>query len=325
MKAINVTGQAPTKRQKLQDILPLDTPLVVQIFPIYACNLKCNYCIFQKPKEERHFISDVTTMNYEHFKACVIDMTKFKSKIKTLRFVGIGEPLLHPRIDDMIRFAKKKDIAEKVEIITNGTLINRNVAKILVDSGLDRIVISLNGLSNIEYKNNCQAEIDFYKMVDNLKYLYSIKENLEIYIKIVDSFIKGKSDENFFYDMFGNICNYIGVESTVPIHSGINLPNRQKTQFGQNLQDIKVCPQPFYHMQINPDFKVVPCQSFEYPEILGDASQDSVVDIWNGNSFNVFRNYHINNIVCNNCKMKKYRIHESDILDPEKLNRGYYE
>jgi MoaA/NifB/PqqE/SkfB family radical SAM enzyme len=46
MKAKNISGQAPGgKRTKLADVLPLDTPFVVQIFPDYACNLRCNYCI----------------------------------------------------------------------------------------------------------------------------------------------------------------------------------------------------------------------------------------------------------------------------------------
>jgi sulfatase maturation enzyme AslB (radical SAM superfamily) len=58
MKAKDISGQAPGgKRTMLAEVLPLDTPFVVQFFPIYACNFKCGYCIFSVPKPKRHFIS----------------------------------------------------------------------------------------------------------------------------------------------------------------------------------------------------------------------------------------------------------------------------
>jgi len=46
MRAVRIDGQTPGgKRNKLKDALPLDTPYMVQFFPIYACNFKCGYCI----------------------------------------------------------------------------------------------------------------------------------------------------------------------------------------------------------------------------------------------------------------------------------------
>ncbi len=103
--AKDITGQAPGgKRIKLAEVLPLSTPLVVQIFPIYACNFKCNYCIFQLDKNERGFISDKAVMNFNLYKKVIKELSLFPNKIKVLRFVGIGEPLLHKNIVDMIKY-----------------------------------------------------------------------------------------------------------------------------------------------------------------------------------------------------------------------------
>ena len=47
VKAKDISGQAPGgKRTALADVLPLHTPFVIQIFPVYACNFACKYCIF---------------------------------------------------------------------------------------------------------------------------------------------------------------------------------------------------------------------------------------------------------------------------------------
>ena len=322
MKAINLTGQAPTKRQKLIDLLPLKTPLVVQIFPVYACNLKCNYCIFQMPQNERHFISNVVSMDLDLFKKCVDDMTAFPDKIKTLRFVGIGEPLLHPDIHKMVSYAKEKNIAEKIEIITNGIRLKLSMAEKLIKAGLDRLVVSIQGENAKQYKRSCNVmfgDVDFALLKSNIKYFYDNKKDCHVYVKSLDSVIE---NEDLFCEEFGDICDSIAIEKTVPIHQHVNLPERDKTQYGQDLKQCSICPQPFYHMQINPDMNIVPCQSFEYPIILGNALSDNVVDVWNNGAFKDFRRYHIKGVfdsTCSNCKMKSYRLDDNDILPIENM------
>jgi len=73
MKAKDISGKAPGgARRKLAEALPLDTPLVVQFFPVYACNFTCKYCTFSIPKDERGFISDKVTMEFDRIMGCVL-------------------------------------------------------------------------------------------------------------------------------------------------------------------------------------------------------------------------------------------------------------
>jgi len=316
LKAKDISGQAPGgKRTKLADVLPLKTPYVVQIFPVYACNFKCKYCIFSISKEKRGFISDKALMDLDLYKKCVDDMFEFPEKIKVLRFVGIGEPLLHKDIVEMIYYTVCKGIALKTEL-------------------LSRLVVSLQGTSKKIYKDVCGADIDMDKFLRNLRYFYEHKKNTEMYLKIVDTALDGEADKEKFFKLFGDICDTIAVEHTVPIHSNIDytdilLEKKGKvTQFGLPVNELDICSQPFFTMQVNPDGKVVPCYSFEYPGIMGDCNKEKLTDIWNGTEFAKFRRQILErkkNEVCKNCNISKYRSFPEDSLkdDAERLKTYY--
>lgn len=326
MKAKDISGQAPGgARTNLADVLPLATPLVVQIFPVYACNFKCNYCIFPVELSKRGFISDTIVMDIDLFKRCVDDFSNFPDKLKVLRFVGIGEPLLHKNISEMVRYAVSKDVANVVEIITNGALLTPHISDELIAAGLSRLVVSLQGTSPEKYRQVCGADMDFDAFLDNLKYFYDNKGTAQVYIKIIDCALDGDDDQKKFYELFGDLCDTMAIEHAVPIHSGVDYDNllgkngHAVTQFGLPVSEVSVCPQPFFTMQINPDGKVVPCYSFEYPGIMGDCNTQSAHGIWNGVSFRQFRYKMLEGIhgaseSCKNCSIIKYRLFPEDDL-----------
>lgn len=337
MKAKDISGQAPGgKRTRLVEVLPLNTPFVVQIFPVYACNFKCGYCIFSVDKVKRHFISDKIVMDFGLYKRCIDDIAGFPNKIKVLRFVGIGEPLLHKNIVDMVEYAVSKDVANIVEILTNAYLLTPKMSDSLISAGLSRLVVSIQGTSKDKYQEVCGANVDFENFIENLRYFYNNKGRAQMYIKIVDCALDGQKDEQKFYDLFGDICDTIAIEYAVPIHSGVAYENilrekdRAVTQFGLPVSEVHICPQPFFHLQINPDGKVVPCFSFEYPGIMGDCNNQSVDKIWNGRQFQYFRCRMLDGLknvcgVCANCNIIKYRLFPEDVLsnDAERLKRFY--
>ncbi len=337
MKAKNISGQAPGgKRTRLAEVLPLDTPFVIQIFPIYACNFKCNYCIFQLDKAKRGFISDKIVMDFDLYKKCIDDIAMFPNKVKVLRFVGIGEPLLHKNIADMVEYAVSKNIANTVEMLTNASLLTPEMSDSLISAGLSRLVVSVQGTTKEKYQEVCEVDINFENFIENLRYFFKNKGRAQVYIKIIDCALDGKDDEQKFYEIFGGICDTMAIEHTVPIHSGIDYGKVLKgkdmsvTQFGLPVSEVQICPQPFFTLQINPDGKVVPCYSFEYPGIMGDCNNQSVSEIWNGKQFQHFRRMMLDGVknvseVCANCNIIKYRLFPEDVLnnDVERLKKFY--
>ena len=333
MKARIINKQAPGgKRVILADELPLATPLLLQIFPIYACNFKCKYCTFSIPKDKRGFISDKVVMEFDLLKKCIDELAMFPDKVKTLRFVGMGEPLIHPQIEKMVRYAVNKEVANKVEILTNGSLLTRGLSDSLILAGLDRLVISIQGTTAKKYKEISKVDIDFNQFVENIKYFFEHKKKTTVHIKIVDIAL---DNEEEFYNIFGNICDTIGIEHANPLFPGVEynkeLEKSRLTQFGLKATRVKVCPQPFATMQVNPDGKVVPCYSVSYPAILGDVNKQTLLEIWNGEKYRKFRRKMLDGVdgvceLCANCGIIKHRIFPTDNLDKaaERLKK-YYE
>lgn len=325
MKAIRIDGQTPGgKRQKLSEQLPMNTPFSIQVFPIYACNLACKYCLHSVPLSERAFVADKSILAFDIYKKFVDDAKLFPKKLKMLRFAGTGEPLLHPQLPEMVAYAKKHEIADSVDIVTNGVLLNHSMALALIKAGVDRIRISLQGLDDSAYKY-LKTENFFNNFYNNIKFLYEHKGNTKIYIKVIDSLLN-YGDEKKFLSMFGDISDFIAVEHLTPAVDKINYDeisnnvDMSLTQNGVVVQDVKICPQPFYMMQLNPDGNIVPCCSMETAVVLGNVANENIVDIWNGERYRIFLKNQLSfnkeiYPVCKKCQQYKYALFDEDILD----------
>jgi radical SAM protein with 4Fe4S-binding SPASM domain len=326
MKATEISGSAPGgQRTRLAEVLPLSTPLVVQIFPIYACNFKCEYCFQASPKETRGFVTDWPVMKMALYRKFIDELSMFDKRLKVLRFVGMGEPLLHRNIAEMVAYAVTHDAAERTEILTNGSLLTPSMSESLIAAGLSRLIISLQGISREGYQRISKVDIDFEKFVSNIDYFYQNKKSTHVYIKIVDYALASDGDKNRFYSIFGDLCDSIAIENAVPIMPGVDYDKvlktsaGNKTQFGLPIGDIEVCPQPFFTLQVNPDGKVVPCYQISYPGIMGDVNHQTIQEIWNGDAYRKFRlsmlegRKHVGD-ACHRCNFIQYRLFPEDDL-----------
>lgn len=328
MKSVRIDGSTPGgARTELAKMIPLSTPYIVQIFPAYGCNFKCNYCIHSVPVKERGYISNKYFLNFDLYKKCIDDLCKFPKRLKMLRFAGTGEPLLNKDIVKMVKYAVEKQVAYSVDVVTNASLLTKEISKRLVDAGVSRIRISIQGINAKKYKQVAGIDFEFDKFIQNLSYLYKNKDKTQVYIKIIDS-VLDEGDEEKFFKIFGDICDFIAVEHLFPAvsqidYSAISKNSIQKlTQNGKKIQNAEICPQPFYLMQINPDGNVVPCCSMETSYILGNCDTESLYNIWNNDRCNNFRKTQLLKQkeiypVCKKCQEYKYAMFEEDRLDDD--------
>lgn len=332
INAIPVNG----KRSNLANSIPLSTPYKIDIFPIYACNFRCGYCIHSVPMNSRGDICNNKIMPLDMIR----DLTKvkFTEKIKVIHFAGYGEPLLHPDIVEMVKIVVDSSIANVVDIVTNGALLSRDLSKKLMEAGLGKLRISLQGLDREMYKRVSDVDLDFEQFKKNI---YEFKEmrdkynyQTEIYIKILDSVLGNYSEEDF-YEKFSPLCDYIAIEHLEPLVDEISYEDKfNKTKFdtnvkGNKVNSLKVCPCPFYSMMINPDGDVLPCCNHYKPIVLGNICEDSIVDIWNSDKLKEFQKqqlmYSRGGVdVCYRCNTIKYQSFPEDNIDdyaPEILKR----
>lgn len=338
MTAIDMSGKAPGgKRRKLAELLPLDTPMIVEIFPIYACNFKCIYCVLSLKEEERGYISDCKSLDFELYKKSIDDIAAFPQKLRVLRFSGVGEPLLHPDITKMIAYAANKGVAEKIELLTNGTLLTPKLSDALVAAGLTRLVVSLQGITPEKYFEISGVKLDFDKFLKNFAYFFEHRKNVHVYMKIVDDAVPTEQDKKKFYSLFTPLCDSLAIEHVVPIQDPVDYTNvlhakdKQVTQFGLPVGEAKICPQPFFKLHILPDGNVVPCHSYRYPMVMGDCKKQSVRGIWNSNEYKTFQRAMLEGAktackVCGECSIYKYRQFPEDVLDNDAESlKGRYE
>ena len=127
--------------------------------------------------------------------------------LKFINFSGIGEPLLNPGLFEMIRIAKKLMPSDgETGFTTNGMLIDKEIAGELVSSGLDKIVISIDGV-NPETYGYIRKGSDFERIKRGIGFLNSTKEKMKKSVpKIGIEFVVMKRN----LDELPSIINFAG-------------------------------------------------------------------------------------------------------------------
>lgn len=283
-------------RHRLEEVLPLRTPYTLCIDPCNLCNFRCRFCAIQSGDAELTFPKQLMSM--ELYRKIVDDIAAFPDPLKILRVNGNGEPLLHPEFPEMIRYAKEKGVAEFVEFLTNGSKLNPELNERLIGSGVDRIRISVEEVSEEGYREMAGTDVDFDRLLANIKDLYERSSRAggtcEIYIKTVDAAVATKEKEEAFYRLFGDICHRIWIDHVIPLWSGWDdIDDRFELQqiggHGQALRKTTVCPFPFYSLMINPDGIVTACcADWQRKLVLGDLTRQSLLEVWNGEPLRTF-------------------------------------
>jgi MoaA/NifB/PqqE/SkfB family radical SAM enzyme len=114
----------------------------VYIEPTNQCNLECVTCMRNAWDEAPGSMSEST------FDRILQGIAAFEP-VPQVFFGGFGEPLTHPRICDMV--ARARHAGAQVELITNGILLDGSTAERLIDAGLQRVWVSLDGATPESY------------------------------------------------------------------------------------------------------------------------------------------------------------------------------
>jgi radical SAM protein with 4Fe4S-binding SPASM domain len=201
----------------------------------------------------------------------------------------------------MIKYAREADIADIIEIFTNGSKLNPTLNKAMVDAGLQRINISLEGLTSQRYLEVAAAKVDMVEFNKNIQNLYEYSRttgDLIIYVKIVDkasalkkdNVIYSMTDEEreLFYKTYGNIADEVYIEKIVPQWAETQEEKQNDLEYTgmydqKTVKYKKICPFVFMYLHINHDGITSPC-TLDWPRAvaIGDVKKETPVEIWNG-------------------------------------------
>ena len=139
-----------------------------------ACNLKCIHCLNNSGIKQKDELTKEDLLKL---------IKNFSSHgVQEIRFTG-GEPLLFNGIYDLIKFATEEGICTSLG--TNGTLITKEVAKKLKESGLKKVVVSIDG--NKKTHDKIRGKKNYQKAMNGLKYLKQNDINVRVNSVIMKS------------------------------------------------------------------------------------------------------------------------------------------
>ena len=144
------------------------SPISIAIEPTTSCNLRCPEC----PSGLRSFTRDTGMLDENFFRKTIDELHK---EIFYLTFYFQGEPYLNPKFLEMVKYASQKNIYTATS--TNAHYLDDANAKATVESGLDRLIISIDGTTQETYESY-RIGGDLQKVIEGTKNILKWKKKL---------------------------------------------------------------------------------------------------------------------------------------------------
>lgn len=239
-----------------------DFPLNVDIEVSSDCQLKCDHCFRQYMK-----IGESTLMPLDMYKRIARECGE--NRLFTLKFSMRGEPLLHPDIVEMVRYAKEKGIRE-VWINTNGGLLTERLSRDLIAAGTDWITVSFDGLGKMyeSIRKPLKYEESLLKLKTLRKVRDELKANTLLNVQTIWSAIK--DDPDGYVKLMKGIVDRVAYNPDMDYEESIVVPD-----------DDFICPRLWQRICITSTGNYLKCPSdFKMEEILGSVKDHSVKEAW---------------------------------------------
>ena len=315
-------------RKPLKDLVPLAAPLSVYVEPTSACNIRCAFCPTGNPDLLKRVGRKAGVMEWVTFWKVLAGLYEFGRKIPALNFFKDGEPLLNKDYPEMAK--ELAGICDKLRLKTNGLLLTPSLSDGLVKANFDMIGISVIAPHADGYKRVSGVDIDYQAFVDEVHYLYNVRGNTKIYVKMSNVNFSEAEIAKFYHD-FEPISDYIAIEN---LHGwsrtdlkDFTLGTKPDNYDGQPNVKRVACAWPLYQMTINWNGTVQGCaEDWARTNIMGDIHQNTLKEIWNGDKFNEFRRMQLegrryNNAACGSCWQTMSCIDDVDPYRTELLER----
>jgi radical SAM protein with 4Fe4S-binding SPASM domain len=271
-------------------------PFSVSVEPINQCNLRCPECPIGNGT-----LSRAKKMIEWNLYQRIVD--ELAPSLSNLILYFQGEPLLHPQISEMIRYAHQKKIHTMTS--TNGQLITNGMARDLVSSGLDSIIVSMDGVTQDVYEQYRRGG-SLQKVVEAITTLSSSKLALKKRTPHIEAqFIVMRHNEHQIDD-FLSMAKAIGADSARLKTAQIDWPNIEaliplQSKFARYRKNRKKewemkhrlknrCWRQWSSAVIASNGDVLPCCFDKNGEhAFGNLKQTSFHEIWHGEKATGFR------------------------------------
>jgi len=286
-----------------------DYPILVDVELASSCNLACPMCYTTTDYFEQNVKRKL--MKWDLFRKVVDEVV---GNVYALRLSWRGESTLHRRFVDAVKYAKDRGIKE-VSFLTNGSKLDLDLFKRLVDAGADWITVSFDGLGE-EY-NKVRKPLVYEETLEKLRAAMEYKRENGIekpVIKVQGVWPAIRKDPEAYYKTmrevsdlvaFNPIIDYLGKDGDILYEESFS------------------CPQLYERVFVSSTGEVMMCNSDEYGEqIIGDAWKQTIHEIWHGEKLTRMRELHakprgfLEVLICKRCYYpRKTHVDESAVVE----------
>lgn len=272
-----------------------------------TCNLVCHFCANSKMTRSKEFINDDLAKR-------VMDEA-FALGVTDISFYATGEPFLFPRLSEYVRYAKNKGYGY-VFITTNGVAADIELAKDVIDAGLDSVKFSINAGTRDTYRI-VHGKDKFEAVIANVKawdeYRKKTGSKLKMYVSMVPTQIS-MGDYDKLMDAVGDCLDQQIDIRSCSNQGGNMLENNtfEKIDPRNILGTLKTdqltsrCPDPFNRIVVSSEGYMTACVvDYQNALVVSDLRNESLLDAWSGKKFQQLRKRHIDGdlhgLICYNC------------------------
>lgn len=288
-------------------------PVSISIEPTTACNLGCPEC----PSGLKMFSRETGNIKQDDAKKWLHEMAPF---ITYINFYFQGEPFIHPGFLDLVKLASSYNIYTSTS--TNGHFLHDDLARKTVESGLDRLIISIDGTTQEVYEQyRIHGKLD--KVLAGAKNIIRWKKTLKKNTPhVIFQFLVVKPNQHQIDDV-RVLARKLGVDEvrfkTAQVYDYQNgnvlIPTLEKySRYRKNADGTysvknrldNHCWRMWSGTVVTWDGKVVPCCfDKDASHQLGDLREQTLAEVWNSKKYRHFRESLFKNRseidICANC------------------------
>lgn len=232
---------------------------------------------------------EVGMMKMETFQTIVDESAGWRPELRLFNF---GEPLLHPGLGEMIKYARKKGLNPNFQ--TNGLLLDEAKIVTILEAGITYVGISVNGLTEAEYamiRPGCRMR----DIKSNLQLLRTISHRLKKPVHIhLNAQILADEKNSRQSDIQSYVLYWDGIPDSLSItgislFSGVTIMAQGRSEIVNHAHlpvktaSTVVCTEPFDRLIIKWDGRVTACCSdYDAQLVLGQIGFQTIAEIWNG-------------------------------------------
>jgi radical SAM protein with 4Fe4S-binding SPASM domain len=256
-------------------------PLHVDYEMMFRCNLTCPICLMSLPPDGRKaYGSAADELKPETVKRLIDEGAA--SGQRAMGFGGLWEPLLSPAIPKLVEYGRVRGLADAL-FNTNGYFLSRDIAWALIDSGLTKLMVSLDAATEPTY-NKMRPGSNFKIVCQNIENFINLRAQLNTTLPLLRlSFCRTALNEDElepFINRWQGAVDFFSIQ-TYGQYKSDNTPAFPKSHISP--PPAGRCAQPNKRLLVRHNGDVLPCcDASATPLVIGNIYKNDLAEIWAG-------------------------------------------